>query len=159
MRSTILAAITGAVLLAACTAPTTAAAPAEPTEPVETPADTSAQTPEATAEMRVLSEAQKGETVTLKVGETFKVALTGTPTAGYVWAEKDVPAFLTKGEKFSANTVPEQSQPGFVGGNHVLGFTYTAAAVGTGTLSMAYARPWETSEPPTDTWSVQIVVE
>src|SRR5512134_532248 len=65
-----------------------------------------------------ITAAQNGQTVNVAVGQRFAIELVGVPTAGYVWAPAQVPAFLTRAGEASGNTTQAQSQPGFTGGNH-----------------------------------------
>ncbi len=100
-----------------------------------------------------------GKAVTLKVGETLFVELESIPTAGYVWVVKAQPAFLELGGETQRPTNPEvQNQPGFTGGNHYLGTYFTATAAGLGKLELIETRPWETDEPPMDTWTLNVTV-
>ncbi len=103
---------------------------------------------------------QKDQAMTLKVGQTLFVELKSIPTAGYVWNIKEQPAFLELAGETQRPTNPEvQNQPGYTGGNHYLGFRFKATAAGTGTLYLEEGRPWESDEPPIDTYSLAITVE
>jgi predicted secreted protein len=100
---------------------------------------------------------RNGQTVAVGVGQRFAVELVGVPTAGYLWAPTHVPAFLTRAGEAGGNTTREQSQPGFTGGNHWEVFMFAATAPGSGELVLEQRRPWETSEPASDTFRVTIV--
>ena len=107
-----------------------------------------------------LTDADKGKSVIVKKGQTLRVELVGVPTAGYLWLERDVPAFLSKTTENTRPTDPKnQNQPGFTGGNHYLSFDYNVTGTGTATLVLDEKRPWETDEPPSDTWSVTLTAE
>lgn len=99
---------------------------------------------------------QNGRTVDVAIGQRFAVELVGVPTAGYVWAVKTAPAFLTAGGETSGPTTQAQRQPGFTGGNHWEVFAFTAARAGEGDLVLEQRRPWETNEPATATFRVTI---
>ncbi|MGA1342524.1 MAG: protease inhibitor I42 family protein [Hyphomonas sp.] len=102
---------------------------------------------------------KKGSHVALKVGETLRIELESIPTAGYVWSLGQTPAFMTPaGEGGRATDPAHQSLPGFTGGNHYLSFDFTAAAAGTGKFKLTEGRPWETDEPPTDTYELTVTV-
>jgi inhibitor of cysteine peptidase len=101
--------------------------------------------------------AQNGRTIEVAVNQRFAVELVGVPTAGYLWAPVSVPPFLTPAGEASGPTTRAQSQPGFTGGNHWEVFVFTANAQGRGALVFEQRRPWETSEPPSRTFSVTIV--
>jgi predicted secreted protein len=106
-----------------------------------------------------ITAAQNGQTVNVAVGQRFAIELVGVPTAGYVWAPAQVPAFLTRAGEASGNTTQAQSQPGFTGGNHWEVTMFSATAAGTGEIVMEQRRPWETTEPAVDTFRVTIVAQ
>lgn len=104
-----------------------------------------------------ITAADKGKTISVPVGSTFSVDLVGVPTAGYVWAVAEKPAFLSDAREASGNTTTAQSQPGFVGGNHWEVFAFEAKSAGEGTLKLEQRRPWEPkTEPASDTFTVTI---
>jgi predicted secreted protein len=139
-----------ALLGAACT-------PENESEDVTPPAsqEVSAPTPDDVT-VRI-NAAQAGQTVEVAVNQRFAVELVGVPTAGYVWAPAQLPPFLTRAGEATGNTVPEQSQPGYAGGNHWEVLMFAATQAGTGDLVIEQRRPWESDEPPTDTFRVTIV--
>jgi predicted secreted protein len=106
--------------------------------------------------VRITAE-QNGQTVEVGVGQRFAIELVGVPTAGYVWTPAQVPAFVTRAGEASGNMLPEQSQPGYAGGNHWEVLMFSATGPGTGEIVVEQRRPWESSEPPTDTFRVTIV--
>jgi predicted secreted protein len=114
-----------------------------------------APTPEDVA-VRVTA-AQNGQTVEVGVNQRFAIELVGVPTAGYVWQPAQLPDFLTRAGEASGATVPEQSQPGYAGGNHWEVLMFAATAPGTGELVLEQRRPWETDQPAADTFRVNIV--
>lgn len=102
---------------------------------------------------------KKGQTVSLKVGETLRIELVSIPTAGYVWTVVEAPAFMEAAGETTRGTDPaHQNLPGFTGGNHFLGFDYVAKSAGTGTFKLTEGRPWETDEPPMDTYELTVTV-
>ncbi|MBL8547559.1 MAG: protease inhibitor I42 family protein [Hyphomonadaceae bacterium] len=144
-----------ALALAAC-APAQEAQNEEPTPvsntavPAPTPSDV---TTHITAE-------QNGQVVRVAVNQRFAVELVGVPTAGYVWAPAQIPAFVTRAGEASGNTSQAQSQPGFTGGNHWEVTMFSATAAGTGDIVMEQRRPWEgAGEAPNATFRVTIVAE
>jgi inhibitor of cysteine peptidase len=141
-----------AMALAAC-------APVQQAEQDIAPMTTNARLPAPTpGDVSVrINAAQNGRTVEVAVNQRFAVELIGVPTAGYVWAPASVPAFLTPAGEVSGDTTLAQSQPGFAGGNHWEVFVFHTNAPGSGELVLEQRRPWETSEPPSDTFRVTIV--
>ena len=105
--------------------------------------------------VRITAE-QHGQTVEVAVNQRFAVELVGVPTAGYVWQPAQVPAFITRAGEASGNMIAEQSQPGYAGGNHWEVLMFSATAAGTGELVIEQRRPWETTEPATQTFRVTI---
>lgn len=151
------------VCLVACAQPENASTPSQPT-PVAKPEPPAPSRPigdlpaPVPAEVTVqIGQAQAGQTVEVAVGQRFAVSLVGTPTAGYVWDPIEMPAFLTRAGEAGGNTTTAQSQPGFTGGNHWEVFLFAPTARGEGDLTLVKRRPWQSSEPPVDTFTVRIV--
>lgn len=102
---------------------------------------------------------KKGGEVALKVGDTLRIELKSIPTAGYVWILEETPAIVEPAGESGRPTDPaNQNLPGFTGGNHYLGFDFVAKAPGTGTFKLKEGRPWESDEPPTDTYELTVTV-
>jgi len=141
-----------ALALAACT-------PAQEAkeENMAAGAEVPAPTPDDVA-VRITA-AQNGQTVNVAVGQRFAIELIGVPTAGYVWAPAQAPDFITRAGEATGNTVAEQSEPGYAGGNHWEVTMFSATGPGTGEIVMEQRRPWESSEPPADTFRVTIVAQ
>ncbi len=101
-----------------------------------------------------LTDANNGAAITVGTGDRVRVALTANPSTGYTWTANPAP---------SASVLVQQGDPFFVPSSDLLGadghqvFDFVAQGPGTVTLSMQYARPFE-SVPPTQTWSVSITV-
>jgi len=144
-----------AVAVSACTP--SGETPKEDAANEQTQQGVAAPTPEDVA-VRITAE-QNGQTVNVGVNQRFAVELVGVPTAGYVWTPAQLPAFVTRAGEASGNTTQAQSQPGFTGGNHWEVLMFTATAAGTGELVIEQRRPWESSEPATDTFRVTIVAQ
>lgn len=117
--------------------------------PAPTPSDVSVR----------INAAQDGQTVRVGVNQRFAVELVGVPTAGYVWAPAQIPAFLTRAGEASGPTIAAQNQPGYAGGNHWEVLMFSATAAGTGDLIIEQRRPWETNEGAAATFRVTIVAE
>lgn len=135
-------------MLAAC-APPEEAPRTDPTEaavPAPTPAD---------VEIRITA-AQDGQIVEVPLNERFAVELVGIPTAGYVWAPAQMPAFLSRAGEAGGPTIAAQNEPGYAGGRHWEVLMFVATAAGEGELVLEQKRPWETDQPPTDVFRVTI---
>lgn len=144
-------AITSSVLtLTAC------AAPANPEATL--PQENALPAPAASADAVRVTADDAGKTIALKVGQQISVALVGVPTAGYVWAVAKKPDFLSAPTEGGGPTSKQQLQPGFTGGNHWEVLTFTAERAGAADLTLEQRRPWETSEPPSATFSITVRV-
>jgi predicted secreted protein len=103
-----------------------------------------------------LDESDNGTAVSVKVGSTIKVVLTGNPTTGYGWT----PAL----SEADAKILQQQGDPEYVPDSNLIGaggtytFTFLAIATGDAQLKLVYLRPWE-SVPPLKTFSVSVKVE
>jgi len=106
--------------------------------------------------IRITAE-QNGQVVRVPVGQRFAIELVGTPTAGYVWAPSGLPSFITRVSESSGPTSEAQNQPGFAGGNHWEVTVFAATGAGAGEIRMEKRRPWESNEPPVETFVVTIV--
>ena len=103
-----------------------------------------------------ITAADAGKAVTVPVGSRFAVELVGVPTAGYLWAPASIPPFLIAADTLGGPTHSDQLKPGFTGGSHWEVFVFEALAAGSGDLVIEQRRPWETDEPPVDTFAVTI---
>jgi predicted secreted protein len=146
-------AVACALVLAACAPPEVA----KEETPVADSTAVPAPTPEDVA-VRITA-AQNGQSVNVAVNQRFAVELVGVPTAGYQWTPTQMPAFLTRAGETTGNTTQAQSQPGFTGGNHWEVLMFSATGPGTGELVIEQRRPWETTEPASDTFRVTIVAQ
>lgn len=116
-----------------------------------------APTPDDVA-VRITAE-QAGQTINVGVNQRFSIELVGVPTAGYVWTPAQIPAFVTRAGEATGNTVQQQSQPGYTGGNHWEVLMFSATAAGTGEIVIEQRRPWETNEPANNSFRVTIVAQ
>jgi predicted secreted protein len=110
--------------------------------------------------VRDLQQADAGAEVVLGIGQRFSVSLSGVPTAGYMWAPQDPPAFLEKVAETGGPTSTAQLHPGFAGGNHWEVTVFEAKAAGDAELTMVQRRPWEDkAEPDAATFKVKVKVQ
>lgn len=129
----ILVSIAAAGLVAGC-------APAPPPKPSPVRVDASAD----------------GTTVSLKVGQTFEVALPGNVTTGYDWGINGMlPSQVTTSTDSYESTAPA----GVMGAGGVHTFVYTAATPGTGMLRLMYSRSFEEGVAPSKVFNLTVVVQ
>ena len=102
-----------------------------------------------------LTEKDAGSTVDMKVGDTLQVMLEGNPTTGYDWEMASGDEAVL--EQLGASTFKADSDLVGAGGQVTLRFK--AVAAGQTTLQLVYHRPWETDEPPAETFEVTVIVE
>lgn len=103
-----------------------------------------------------IAAADNGGTVEVSVRTVIAVELVGVPTAGYLWAATDVPAFLEAAGETGGPTSEAQLQPGFSGGGHWEVFFFNVTGPGSGALNFEQRRLWEEDEPPADEFSVTL---
>ena len=96
-----------------------------------------------------------GDTFETTVGKTFTIALDANMTTGYNWSQhiKDeaVVAYVDNAYVAAA------TDPQVVGGGGTDTFTFKAVSKGTTTITLTYARPWE-SVPAIQTRTITITV-
>lgn len=97
-----------------------------------------------------------GDTFETTIGKTFTIALDANATTGYNWSQ------TTKNTNVVAYVdnayVAEARDPQVVGGGGTDTFTFKAVGEGTTTITLAYARPWE-SVPPAQTRTITVTVK
>ncbi|MBY0565351.1 MAG: protease inhibitor I42 family protein [Hyphomonadaceae bacterium] len=126
---------------------------------MERPALTNREMPAPTpGDVRVrITQEQAGQRIEVGVNQRFAIELSGVPTAGYIWAPAQMPAFVQRAGEASGPTSSNQQQPGFTGGNHWEVTMFVATAAGEGEIVMEQRRPWESTEPPVDVFRVTVV--
>jgi inhibitor of cysteine peptidase len=104
----------------------------------------------------VLDMNDSGRTIKIGVGETIHVILKGNPTTGYAWTVDLPPDSAVLLEQVGE---PEYvADSGLVGAGGTYTFTFRGLAAGEATLTLEYARSFET-EPPLKTFSATVQVE
>jgi inhibitor of cysteine peptidase len=103
-----------------------------------------------------LRESDAGRTVELKRGDTLIVELEGMPTTGFQWEVVSADEAVIKPE---GDPEYKDSQPGLIGGEGLLIFTFKALETGRTELNMVYHQPWEKDTPPAKTFEVTVIVD
>lgn len=103
-----------------------------------------------------ITAADAGQSVDVPVQQRFAIELVGVPTAGYVWAPKQLPPFVARAGEASGATTAAQNQPGFTGGNHWEVLMFVATAPGAGEIVLEQRRPWETDGEANATFRVTV---
>ncbi|MGB9665944.1 MAG: protease inhibitor I42 family protein [Candidatus Cryosericum sp.] len=96
-----------------------------------------------------------GDTYETTVGKTFTITLDANATTGYTWSqtvsEPNIVVYVTHAYEVTPR------DPQVVGGGGTDTFTFKAVGKGTTTITLSYARPWE-SVPPAQTKTITVTV-
>ncbi len=107
-----------------------------------------------------LTEADNGQSFTVKVGTAITVAIPGNPTTGYQWeadlSEESAALLTLAGEPAYE---PDATGATLVGSGGQYVFTFTAAAAGQAELELKYWRSFESDVAPVDTFAASITIE
>jgi inhibitor of cysteine peptidase len=97
-----------------------------------------------------------GDTFETAVGKTFTIALDANATTGYSWSQTigDTTVVTFVSNEYAAET----RDPQVVGGGGTDTFAFKAVGKGTTTITLNYARPWE-SVPPVQTRTITVTVK
>ncbi len=87
--------------------------------------------------MKVYNEQNNGQTITIKSGETVKIALDENPTTGYSWNVTATPGLTIVSDQFIA------PGSGVVGAGGLHEWQVRATGTGDQQFSGIYKRPWE----------------
>jgi inhibitor of cysteine peptidase len=95
-----------------------------------------------------------GRTLELRVGDGVKLSLAENPTTGYRWelVAKPEPNCVVVNDSYAANTDA-------IGSGGTRTWEFRAVSQGTGTVSLAYRRPWEKDAAPAQTFKMTLVVK
>jgi inhibitor of cysteine peptidase len=90
----------------------------------------------------------------ITVGQTFRIVLRSNPTTGYSWMADFDQTVL---EKVTDTFVAPRPVRDIVGASGHQVFTFRAKTTGTTTLTLTYARPWESVQPiETKTYEITV---
>lgn len=105
--------------------------------------------------VRALTAADNGTTLSLRVGESLSVALSGNASTGYSWSLKHsgAPVLVQSG-----TAAAEASATGLVGAPEVTTWNFTAQQAGDAALQFEYRRPWEKDAAPAQAFAVTVSV-
>ncbi len=114
----------------------------------------------ARAATKVVTDADKGGNVTIKMGDVLEVRLSSNPTTGFMWyLKKDSTALL----KLTGQTQTQPAQPGptqpELGRPVVQVFEFAPKATGTGVLLLHYVRSWEAPDPNEEQFTLHVTIE
>jgi len=101
-----------------------------------------------------LAAGNEGAIVTLTVGDTLVVRLSGNPTTGFSWVRTEPQTQTILEPVGDPEYTPDD--PDVCGGGRTFRFTFRAVAPGTTPLSFDHKRPWE--DAVLDTYAVTVYV-
>jgi len=99
----------------------------------------------------IVDESSDGGTAQVTQGQVLVVRLPGNPTTGYTWTISEAPEFLVP---LGDPTFEASSEA--LGAGGVVSLRFAPEGVGTGTLTLAYRRPWETDQPAERTFTLTV---
>ena len=109
----------------------------------------------ANAADRVVTAADKGGRIRLRLGEAIELRLPANPTTGYMWyLQKESTPLLKMMKQWQIDS----TEPG-VGRPVLQVFRMEARHGGTGVVRMHYVRSWEPPAPDDETFDLTIIVE
>lgn len=105
--------------------------------------------------VKIIGESEKGRRINLKVGDVFEVRLTTQPGTGYKWyLRPDAGSQLTLLDE-------RQTRPAQEGYDRPVFqiFRFRVDHPGKILLHLDYLRPWEKSNPPAESYDVNLLVK
>ena len=107
------------------------------------------------AATKVITDADKGGTVHLRLGDTLELRLKSNPTTGFMWyVEKESTPLLKLAHQSQTDiTEPGEGRPVFQV------FRFEPRRGGDGVLRMHYVRSWEKPAPDDEQFDIHVVIE
>ena len=102
-----------------------------------------------------ITEDMDGQTVSVKVGDTFNVRLQGNPTTGYNWVMADYDSSVVS----QVGDVDYHADSLLTGSGGTYIYQFKALTTGTTMLTFNYLRSWEKGVPPYKTFKITIEVK
>jgi len=104
----------------------------------------------------VLTSADNGNKVAVRVGGQVIIRLNANPSNGYTWEAKDLDTTMFQQV---GDAVFTSSSPGLVGSGGNLVISFNTLKPGSSTLTLVYHRPWEIGVNPANTFSVTVTIK
>jgi inhibitor of cysteine peptidase len=111
------------------------------------------------AATQVVTGADKGRDIQIKLGDTLEVRLASNPSTGYSWAVHPKSTALLKLNGQTNADPNDPSTPPVVGRPIVQVFTFQPKRAGDGILLLRYARPWEKPALGEEQFTLHVVIE
>jgi inhibitor of cysteine peptidase len=103
----------------------------------------------ASAEVKTFTDT--GEVIQVKSGEEFIISLPANPTTGYTWEAVLTASWLQQVDK---TYIPDE--PVLTGSGGVEEFRFKTLDKGSTTITLNYARPWESTAIEQKTFTVEV---
>jgi inhibitor of cysteine peptidase len=102
----------------------------------------------------VMTEADSGHLVSLRIGQELVLNLKSNPSTGYGWVQADTetPILVVLGKPAYKPDGPSTGSDG------VESWEFGAVKRGAQTLKLEYRRPWEKNTPPANTMVLHVTV-
>jgi inhibitor of cysteine peptidase len=104
----------------------------------------------------MLTQADNGKLVALKVGESLAITLDSNPSTGYSWQLGAMKRAILQQQGEPQYTPPAQPLPG-AGGQHT--FQFTAVGAGRTTLTLVYKQLFDRKAAPAEKFTIQVTVD
>jgi predicted secreted protein len=113
------------------------------------------------AATKVITDADKGSVVRIKLVDRLELRLKSNPSTGYMWyVEKEsTPLVKLHHQSQTEVPVPAEERPGLVGQPVFQVFTFEPRHTGTGELKLHYVRSWEAPTPEDEKFEIRVVIE
>ena len=107
------------------------------------------------AATKVITDADKGGTVHLRLGDTLELRLKSNPTTGFMWyVEKESTPLLKLAHQSQTDiTEPGEGRPVYQV------FRFEPRRGGDGVLRLHYVRSWEKPTPDDEQFDIRVVIE
>jgi inhibitor of cysteine peptidase len=115
----------------------------------------------ALAATKVITDADKGGVVHIKLVDRLELRLKANPSTGYMWyiEKESTPLLKLVHQTQTEVPVPPEEQPGVVGRPVFQVFTFEARHIGNGVLRLHYVRSWEKPTPDDERFEINVVIE
>jgi len=113
------------------------------------------------AATKVITDADKGGVVHVKLADQLELRLKANPSTGFMWYIEKESTPLVKLVHMTQTEAPEPgaSQPAMVGRPVLQVFTFEARHIGDGVLRLHYVRSWEKPTPEDERFEIRVVIE
>ena len=115
----------------------------------------------ALAATKVITDADKGGVVHMKLVDRLELRMKSNPSTGYMWyiEKESTPLLKLHHQSQTEVPVPAEEQPGLVGQPVFQVFTFEPRHAGDGVLRLHYVRSWEKPTANDEKFDIRVVIE